>query len=174
MTTILAVNLPTGVSVYWDDLTVGGDNRPYRERSMVKVRQAAEYVVGAAGPGGLCEAILWQWRPPIPEHDTAYEVVVRQVVPSLRRLLAEHDYQWDGKGDPLQVLVCVKGEGFALADDGTVLTAGELAIGSGGAYALGALLAGATPMAAMYVASLLDHSTGRVTSAELFQPKVSV
>lgn len=88
-------------------------------------------------------------------------------MPSLRKCLTDNGYNFDEAHDKdkdglrFQFLIAVGGELFDVDQDLAVMKSGEgfYAIGSGGAYALGALYAGADALAAMEVAARVSAYT---------------
>jgi hypothetical protein len=168
MTTIIGEQLTGGCQIYADTRTIDGQYRPWDTKAMPKAIERAEYLLAASGSGDLCEYVLHAFRLPMPPSHPSkdYSFMCGDFVPMLRRALREDfDFAWSGE-DPgkrsLTVLVALRGRLYQLAEDGTVCTGlYSYGIGSGAAYALGAIATGATVEAAMEAAALLDANTGR-------------
>ena len=88
------------------------------------------------------------------------------IVPSLKQFLSNADWQPDAeKDDILVLLIAVAGALVQINEDYSVLhrADGLYAIGSGAAYAIGALEAGATPTEAVEIASRNDDDGFAIT-----------
>jgi hypothetical protein len=103
-----------------------------------------------------------------------YEFMIITFIPSLRRALVFNGFETGPSNDEdFGMLVSLRGNLFEIASDFSVLVRrdGYYGIGTGAAYAIGALSAMATPQEAMDIAIQNDiYSGGAVQS--LFQEKI--
>lgn len=162
MTTIIGVEHVWGCTLMADGLTTGGDNRRYAGRGMEKIVKRGEYLLAPGGAGAACDVIA-AWLPPPAPESVDIRWMRKKFVPALRAALREHGIEMTGKEEPgIEVLVAVHGRVYHIASDGTILThmSGVMALGTGAAYAVGALHYGATPRQAMETAIAEDASTG--------------
>ena len=165
MTTIIGLQHDWGTEIFADGQTTAGDNRPYRGESR-KVVQRGEYLIGAAGPGAVCDAVTLGWLPPPFKGRNPLREMVSEVIPHLRSYLSDELGYVMEEGDDdkskAEFLIAVHGVLYYVAVDGTVLTHqdGLMGIGSGSAYAIGALYAGANIHLAMTIAEMNDVYTG--------------
>lgn len=170
MTTIIGVQRSSGCEVWADNTTAASDYREWTTESMPKVIERAEYILAASGDGGICEYAMHAFPLPIPPSAPNYGhygFMTGIFVPSLRRRLREEfDFRWDGAdgGPQLQMLVGIGGRLYQLDSDGTVLTGRMFfGIGSGAAYALGALFVDPSDVRkALEAAASNDIYTGHI------------
>lgn len=161
MTTIIGIQEPKYCIVAADSQTTV-DGRPYSSTTQPKIIEIGDYLLATAGMGLSCDVILHNWKPPVQRDDNPYTHMVTTVSPSMRVLLHKHDAMPTGE-DTVQVLVAFKGFLFEIASDFTVLMRddGFYGIGSGCAYAIGALHMGANVEEALRIAELNDvYTTG--------------
>lgn len=161
MTTIVAVEDVTGITVRADRRTTAGD-RAYNGPGMQKVIKRAEYILAVTGEGPRPDAVL-TFLPPPPETGMKIPMFLRQeFVPALRRHFEINGLPTTGTDDGLLVLVAVHGLGYLVDGDGVLLIPedGVLAIGSGAPFFRGALATGTTPGDAMDIAVHLDPNSG--------------
>jgi ATP-dependent protease HslVU (ClpYQ) peptidase subunit len=134
---------------------------------MVKIVQQNKYLIGVAGRVVALQAIQNVWSPPtFPANykGSIYNFVITKIVPSLKsfiddcKMFTEKEKE---EGELFSILLAVKGEVFEIDEDYSVSRRedGIYAIGSGADFALGALMAGATSIRAMEIASSLDVNT---------------
>lgn len=162
MTTIIGIDDMRDCELVADSQT-SSDNRPYRHHQLGKLVRRGDYIIGAAGSGLACDLTQYVWSPlPYDGTDPAH-FVRSQLVPDLRSTLDSNDWQTNvDKDETLQLLIAVAGCIFQVESDFTVLmrSDGLYAIGSGAAYAIGALEAGASPNEALQIAARNDIYTG--------------
>lgn len=163
MTTIVGVEDFNGSVIVADSATTS-DNRPYQSFRMPKIVQREQTVIAAAGSAHACDLVQYIWLPPYWDGVTDIPSFTRSmIVPSLKQFLSNADWQPDAeKDDILVLLIAVAGALVQINEDYSVLhrADGLYAIGSGAAYAIGALEAGATPSEAVEIASRNDVMTG--------------
>lgn len=161
MTTIIGIQEPKYCILAADAQTTA-EGRPYLSTRQPKISENSDYLLATAGQGNSCDAILFNWKPPVQRELDPYLHMVTTVVPSMRITLQKYDAM-PTTDDGLEVLVAFKGTLFEVATDFTVLMRddGIYGIGSGAAYAIGALHMGATPLEALHIAELNDvYTTG--------------
>lgn len=159
MTTIIGIQEPKYCILAADSQTTA-DGRPYSSSRQPKIASIGDYLVATAGLGLSCDVIQHNWKPPTQRDEDPYTHMVTTVVPSLRMLLHKHEAVPTGD-DTVQVLIAFKGDLFEVATDFTVLMRddGLYGIGSGSAYAIGALHMGANVEEALRIAELNDVYT---------------
>lgn len=163
MTTIIGIQENDRALILADALT-SNDGRPFTGPSIRKIVTRGEYLLAAAGAGGTCDFINHVWKPPHYRHSSeVYEFLASTVVPSLIKGLKANDLMANEKEENTtwQLMLALDGQVFQIEADGTVLqdVSGLYGIGTGAAYALGALQAGATEQEAMQIASMFDIYT---------------
>jgi ATP-dependent protease HslVU (ClpYQ) peptidase subunit len=160
MTTIIAVQNSKGF-VFAADAQVTDTERPYVHKSMKKVVEVNGYVMAGAGNSRCCDVILFGWKPPVYDGTEPYTFMVSKFIPEMRK-------QHEDAGITLKededfvFLVGFSGKVFHIAGNYAVLetNTGLYGIGTGAAYALGALAQGATIQEAIKVAKKFDINTG--------------
>jgi hypothetical protein len=162
MTTIIAVEGVDGVAFCGDVLTQSGAGRRFEGPGMEKVVRRAEFLLAASGNGPRPDAVTQFLPPPPPDTRMPHRYIREEFVPALRRHFESHGLPDLGTDDGLEVLVGWQGKAYQLDGDGVLLMdwSGFYAIGSGAAYALGALAQGADILRAMNVAHQFDPNTG--------------
>lgn len=161
MTTILGKQFENGFILAADSQVTSGDT-PYRHSVMQKISRVGDLWIGAAGDAAICDVIQHMWTPPkLPkEPDNAYLVMVRDIVPSMRWALEKSGVKQD-KDDDFEFIVGYANRIFAVS--GWVVLASESGIygvGTGAAYGVGALAAGAKIEKAISIAAKYDVNTG--------------
>lgn len=166
MTTIVAVQEKGNVVFASDSQMSWGHRKSY---SADKVFRNGSLTIGAAGDVRVSNifetADLPQPSVSLKKRGDVYRWLVSDLVPALQkaledaRTLSESNGEAGNRGS---FLVAVNDQVFELSSDFAVTTerSGRYAIGSGGAVAIGALAAGASPLEAVRIASLHDAYTG--------------
>lgn len=165
MTTIVGVQYEWGAVVGSDMQTTNGDYRPYNGPAMVKQRRVGPYLVACSGAGAACDVTMYRWKPPDPGKRSGFRFIVSHVVPSLAAARKAADCE----EAELTTLLVLGGDLFHIESDGTVLhhERGIYGIGSGSAYAIGALWVGASVEEALEVAAANDaYTSGPFTVEE--------
>jgi len=164
MTTIIGIQHSWG-SVMAADSQITWGEMPCNSFGVDKITTNNGYNIGVAGEGRTGDIITSVWNPPkrIPNGDL-YKFMINSVIPSLRKTLIENGWKEaeSGKDNDLDIMISVKGQLFIICSDFTVVQdeEGFYGIGSGGAYAVGALYAGSTPEDAIRTAMKFDVNTG--------------
>lgn len=167
MTTIIGIEYDDKSVIIADSRVTGDDGRIYSHPVMRKIAQRGALLIAGAGEVAPCDIAQNVWVPPTftqKDKKDAYRYLVTKAMPSLRKCLTENGYNFEEDkkdGMRFQFLISVGGELFDIDEELTVIKSNDnlYAIGSGGAYALGALYAGAEPMKAMEIASQLSAYT---------------
>lgn len=170
MTTIVAVEDETGVTLGWDSLTTAGNSQYSTQRSKVVVN--GEVVFAVAGAVSVANVLEFMHVPPVDRADPR-RWAVRVLMPAVRAALAGAGMLEQRSGTsmmPNVLMVVVAGRLFDIGPDFSVdaRAARFEAIGSGAQFALGALHAAAgSPAervrAALRAATALDAYTGGPT-----------
>lgn len=164
VTTIAGLQKYTGWEMAADGQTTSGD-RPFESVLQPKIVTKADYTFACAGKGYACDVAAFHWSPPestVTEgHEEMYLHLVKNVVPSLRAAFDRAGVTFEAD-ETFQMLIAHRELIAQIESDFTVLLAdnGLYAIGSGAAYALGAMEAGAEVYEAVHIASRLDIWTG--------------
>ena len=160
MTTIIGQQWSWGCEIAADGRTTS-DGRPFTGSAMVKVVARGEYILAAAGGGAACDWVTHAWKPPAFKGTDVYEFLVSSFSPHLQKSLNTNGFQPSKDEDGVSLLVAVAGYVFQIESDGTVLqdVGGLYGIGTGSAFALGALEAGADLPEAFDIAARFDIYT---------------
>ena len=150
MTTIVAVQNSKGF-VFAADAQVTEGDRAYMHPKMTKITEVGEYVMAGAGTSRCCDVVLFGWEPPIYDGTEHYKFMVSKFIPELRK-----------EDEEFCFLVGFDKRVFYIGQDYSVLatSTNTYGIGSGAAYALGALEYGASIEEAINIAKKFDINTG--------------
>jgi len=159
LTTIVGLQEHDRCTIGCDSQTSSGD-RFYASPRQPKVIDNNGVLVACAGSGYACDVAMHMWKPPASNGVEIYKHVVTKVVPSLRAAFTQHDVTFKDD-ESFQALIGIEGEIFHIESDFTVLLRddGIYAIGSGAAYAVGALHMGASVAEAIEIAAANDIYT---------------
>ena len=167
MTTIVAVQYTDHV-IMASDSRVVGDNRPFHHVDMTKIVDGGRYLIGVAGDMAALQAIEHRWVIPLPGVRYSHSLLkfaITKIAPSLRAFVEEAklftDKQIEDDETLFSVLLAIDGTLLEIDDSYSVSMRddGFHAIGSGGDYAIGALLMGADVGKALEIAALSDINT---------------
>lgn len=162
MTTIIGMQFDWGCEIAADGRTTS-DGRPFNGHYMNKVTARGEYLLAAAGAGGACDWVTRAWKPPAFKGGDTYEFITTVFTPSLFSSLTGKGFHPFKDDDSSMVLiVAVNGDVYQIESDGTVMfdVNGIYGIGTGAAYAIGAIEAGAYIEEALHIAARYDIYTG--------------
>lgn len=170
MTTIIGVELDDKSVIVADSRVTDDGGKVYSHPSMRKIAQRGSLLIAGAGEVYPCDIAQNIWVPPVftaKDKKDAYRYMIVKAMPSLRKCLTDNGYNFDEPYDKdkyglrFQFLIAVGGELFDVDQDLAVMKSEEgfYAIGSGGAYALGALYAGSDAISAMEVAARISAYT---------------
>lgn len=161
MTTIIGIEYPDHSLIVADSRVIDDAGRVYTHKVMKKIARRGAILIAGAGEVAPCDIAQNIWNPPTFTANAKkdpYHFMITKVMPSLRKCLVENGYNFDEEkkdGMRFQFLMACGGQLFDIDEDLSVMKNEDniYAIGSGGAFALGALYAGADPMEAMEIAS---------------------
>lgn len=165
MTTVIAVKHAKGVTFAADTQATGEGGDIYR---VVKVQEIGPYLVGGAGDCAPLDIAQYLWKPPIPtatDMKNLLRFMIVKVIPSLKKVFKENDYEYnsalEARQDGFTLVVVLHGEIFVIEKEFDVSTPqfNVAGIGSGSAYAIGAIRTGASIEDAMSVAAENDVNT---------------
>lgn len=160
MTTLIGVQYENGCLIVADSRTTDDSGKIYSHPDVKKIEQRGQLLVSGSGEVLPCDILQHIWEPPqMTKADRAdvYHYMVAKAMPSLRKCLIENGFNFDEpKTDTrFQFLIAANGELFDIDDELSVSRNdyGFYGAGSGGPYALGALLAGKDAYEAMEIAA---------------------
>ena len=147
MTAIVGIQGKNWAVIAADSMTTY-DDKPYYAKGMDKVIRKGDYIFAFAGDAVAGNIAEFLWNPPKPVKTMNTDAFMQvKVLPSLREAMKEHGYEPDTVKDPgagFDALICLNGIIYEV-DEEYIWTRddrGLYAVGSGGAYALGALATG--------------------------------
>lgn len=179
MTTIVGVQYEDKCVIVADNQVTDDQGRRFNHPDMKKIAERGDFLIAGSGEVSPCDIVQHFWNPPkltATAKKDIYHFVITKAMPSMRKCLTDNGYDFnEGKGDGkdgeqrFHFLIAVGGELFDVADDLSVCRTDEnwYAVGSGAAYALGALYMGATPEKAVEAAIKFSvYSSGPLLTME--------
>lgn len=177
MTTIAAVQGPSWAVIGYDAQVSESDGRKYElPGDAAKCFEVGHFVIGVAGDFRVVNILTHSFRPPDPPHAVGQKLdkfMTTRFIPTLKRTLDSNFYGRDGKDDGALLIVVVNGVIYEIGPNFDCIRdkRGLYAVGSGGNFALGALVVLDGPgrrtmkkaeeaiSAAMFAAASLDSGT---------------
>ena len=170
MTTIIGIEYDDKSVIVSDSRITDDGGKIYSHPVMRKISQRGALLIAGAGEVSPCDIAQNIWVPPMftaKDKKDPYRFMITKAMPSLRKCLVDNGYNFDEPHDKdkeglrFQFLIAVGGELFDVDQDLAVMKSesGIYAVGSGGAYALGALYAGADAITAMEIAARISAYT---------------
>jgi hypothetical protein len=166
MTTIIGIEYDTYSFLVADSQITDDSGFIYSHPEIKKIAERGSFLVAGSGEVLPCDVAQHIWEPPIvtaKDRKDIYHFMITKAMPSLRKCLSDNGYNFDESKTEtrFQFLISVCGEIFDVDNELCVnKTANNVyAVGSGAAYALGALHAGADAYEAMEIASKLTAFT---------------
>lgn len=165
MTTVIAVKHAKGITFAADTQATGETGDIYR---VVKFQEVGPFVIGGAGDCAPLDIAQYLWKPPTPtvaEMKNLLRFMIVRVVPSLKKVFKDNDYEYNSdpsaRQDGFTLIIAIHGEIFVIEKefDVSVPQFNVAGIGSGAAYAIGAIRTGASVDNAMEVAAENDVNT---------------
>jgi ATP-dependent protease HslVU (ClpYQ) peptidase subunit len=160
MTTIIGLQEKDSCLLIADSRVTDDSGRTYSHPRVSKITKRGKFLIAGAGSTQPCDIVQHMWKPPSPtttQYKDLYHYMIESVVPSIRVALTVNGYQPDKENDDPDFifLIAIKGTIFEIDETLSVLMRddGIYGIGSGSAYAVGALQAGATWRQAMNIAA---------------------
>jgi len=170
LTTIVGLQLDDKAIIAADSRITDHTGQIFSHEDSTKINEVGAFIVAGMGEVMPCDVIQHIWTPPrvtVKDKLDLYHFMVVKVAPSMRACLKENGYNFDeqhGSDESEQrftFLVAVSGQLFEVDQDLSICrkSDGIYGIGSGGAYAVGALHAGADPLQALEIASKVTAYT---------------
>lgn len=166
MTTIIGLEYKDSCFIVADSRTTDNDGRIFTHPDVQKISENGMFLIAGSGETLPCDIAQHVWVPPTPgkqDREDLYHFMIVKAMPSLRKCLSENGYNFDEdtKETRFQFIMAVGGEIFDIDQELSISKSadGVYAAGSGAAYALGAIHAGADAYEAMEIASKLTAFT---------------
>lgn len=166
MTTIIGIEYEDSCFLVADSQTTDDSGKIYSHPDVKKIAERGAFLVAGSGEVLPCDVAQHIWEPPTPtkkDRQDLYHFMISRAMPSLRKCLSENGYNFDeAKNEArFQFLIAVCGEIFDVDQELSVSRSadGMYAVGSGAAYALGAMHAGADAHKAMEIAAKITAFT---------------
>lgn len=160
MTTIIGIQHANGF-VMAADSQVTADDRAYISKNIKKIVEIDNYVIAGAGISRYCDAVMYDWIPPKYDGTDRYKFMISKFIPEMKKVHDECGYTLKDE-DTFQFLVGLDNTLFHINYDYSVYQTDTrvYGIGSGAAYAIGAIYCCATLQEAMKVSIKFDINTG--------------
>ena len=166
MTTIIGIEYEDSCFLVADSQTTDDSGKIYSHPDVQKIAERGSFLVAGSGEVLPCDVAQHIWEPPTPtkkDRENLYHFMIAKAMPSLRKCLTDNGYNFDESKNEsrFQFLITVCGEIFDIDQELCVSRSkdGMYAVGSGAAYALGALYAGADAHEAMEIAAKITAYT---------------
>lgn len=166
MTTIIGIEHKDRCFIVADSQTTDAEGRIYSHPEVKKISENGMFLIAGSGETLPCDIAQHIWEPPTPtkqDREDLYHFMIVKAMPSLRKCMTENGYNFDEdtKETRFQFIMAVGGEIFDVDQELSISKSadGVYAAGSGAAYALGAIYAGADAYEAMEIASQLTAFT---------------
>lgn len=165
MTTVIAVKHSKGVTFAADTQATGESGNIYR---VVKAIESGPFIISGAGDCAPLDIAQYLWNPPIPtvaERKNLLRFMIVKAIPSLKKVFKDNDYEYNpepvNNQDGFTLIVAIYGEVFVIEKefDVAIPPFNVAGVGSGAAYAIGAIRTGASMEDAMAVAAENDANT---------------
>lgn len=166
MTTLIGIQYENGCLLVADSRTTDDTGKIYSHPGVKKIAERGPFLVAGSGEVLPCDILQHIWEPPAltkADKEDVYHYMIAKAMPSLRKCLMDNGFNFDEtKTDTrFQFLMAVNGELFDVDDELSVSKSdtGFYTAGSGGPYAMGALLVGADAYEAMEAAARISAFT---------------
>lgn len=166
MTTIIGLQYDDHCSIVVDSRVVDDSGYIYNHPDSRKIAERNGFLIAGSGEVMPCDVAQHIWEPPAPtkaDKKDLFHFMVAKVMPSLRKCFAINgiDLNAPKEEQRFNFLIAICGEIFDIDDELSVSRNenGIYAVGSGGAYAIGALYAGADAYEAMEIAATVSAFT---------------
>lgn len=123
-----------------DSQITDGDKRIISP-SIPKIVKLGKYLLGVAGEARPGDLLAFNWKPPLYDGSDAVKFMGRKIIPSIIAVFKANGYEHTREGSSYSFLLAFDGNIFEIGDDLSMSQSadGLYGIGSGSAYALGAL-----------------------------------
>lgn len=163
MTTIIAVQTANGVEIGADTQATDLSGRMWET---IKIVSNGKFLISGAGDCFPLDVLGYVWKPPTltqEDRKDLFKFMASKVAPSIQSVLTASKYEPD-KSDPtsgFDAMFVICGELFVIGQDFSVVRPrfNVAGAGSGSAYAIGAIRAGATIKEALKIADDCDSDT---------------
>lgn len=166
MTTIIGLQYSNRCAIVVDSRVVDDSGYIYSHPDSRKIAERSGFLIAGSGEVMPCDVAQHIWEPPVPtkaDKKDLFHFMVAKAMPSLRKCFAMNgvDLNAPKEEQRFNFLIAICGELFDIDDELSVSRNenGIYGIGSGGAYAIGALYAGADAYEAMEIASTVSAFT---------------
>ena len=169
MTTVIAYQGPDFAILGADSQITDGDRRIISP-STPKIVKLGKYLLAVRGDCRPGDILTYNWKPPAYDGTDRVAFVGKKIVPSIITAFKANGYEFDKDGASFGFLIAFGGNVFEIGDQLDISQSqdGLYAIGSGSAYALGAL-AGQVPNLAQS-----DWATDRILEALTIAAKYDI
>lgn len=170
MTTIVGIQYEDKCEIHVDSRVTDDNGRIYSHPDMMKFAERGSFIIAGSGETLPCDIAQKIWTPPrvlAKDRDDIYTFMITKAMPSLRKCLSENGYNFDEEhdkkkdGERFHFIIACCGELFDIDQELSVCRDenGFYVAGSGGEYAMGALIVGATPLEALNAAAKISAYT---------------
>lgn len=166
MTTIIGLQYDDHCAIVVDSRVVDDSGYIYNHPDSRKIAERNGFLIAGSGEVMPCDVAQHIWEPPAPtkaDKKDLFHFMITKVMPSLRKCFALNgiDLNAPKEEQRFNFLIAICGEIFDIDDELSVSRNenGIYAVGSGGAYAIGALYAGADAYEAMEIAATVSAFT---------------
>jgi ATP-dependent protease HslVU (ClpYQ) peptidase subunit len=145
MTTLIAFQGPDFAILGADSQITDGDKRIISP-SIPKIVKLNKYLLGVAGDVRPGDLLAFNWKPPAYDGTDPVKFMGRKIIPSIIAIFKANGYDYAKEGASYSFLLAFAGNVFEIGDELSISQSedGLYGVGSGSAYALGAL-AGLVP-----------------------------
>ena len=170
MTTIVGIQYDDKCEIHVDSRVTDDNGRIYSHPEMMKFAERGNFIIAGSGETLPCDIAQQIWTPPrvlAKDKEDIYGFMIKKAMPSLRECLSANGYNFDEEhdkkkdGERFHFIIACCGELFDVDQELSVCRdeTGFYVAGSGGEYALGALLVGANPIEALEAVSKVNVYT---------------
>ena len=140
MTTLIAYQGPDFAILGADSQITDGDKR-ILSPSIPKIIKLSKYLLGVAGDCRPGDLLAFNWKPPAYDGTDPVKFMGKKIIPSIITTFRTNSYDHTKEGASYSFLLAFGGNVFEIGDDLSMSQSsdGLYGIGSGSAYALGAL-----------------------------------
>lgn len=140
ITTLIAFQGPNFAILGADSQITDGDKR-ILSPSIPKIVKLGKYLLGVAGDARPGDLLAFNWKPPAYDGTDPVKFMGKKVIPSIITTFRANGYDYTKEGASYSFLIVFAGNVFEVGDDLSMSQSsdGLYGIGSGSAYALGAL-----------------------------------
>lgn len=140
MTTILAVQTPSGAYLGADSQITDGDKR-ILSPSTPKIVKINKYLLGVSGDCRPGDVLMYNWKPPAYDGTDPVKFMGRKIIPSILAAFKAQGYDHTKESASYSYLLAFAGNVFEIGEDLSMSQSldGIYGVGSGSPYGLGFL-----------------------------------